>query len=299
MAPGIWNDAVFTTYSSKKLKFGYYFDDGVTVASPPVKRAIEQTVQALKSQGHEVVPITPPNTIEAVRIFVALTSGERFAPNKKFNVNCSYNNLRIPIKPDPMEPTVRFLLTLSGFPSWVRSFLASIIQHVFRDPITSSTMRLVGNKSARQVNEWTHRREEFRQSFNDYFQQNKFDALIAPTSTIPPPKINGTKLLSALATSTLLYNVMDWPVGVIPVTKVKAGEVMEEARWKGKEKEGYSWMFLDQVYGRGGVYKDIMERGEGLPVGVQVVPYVDKVTDCRLLPGPVQVKRGFWRLWDR
>ena len=83
MAPGIWNDAVFTTYSSKKLKFGYYFDDGVTVASPPVKRAIEQTVQALKSQGHEVVPITPPNTIEAVRIFVALTSGERFPPNNQ------------------------------------------------------------------------------------------------------------------------------------------------------------------------------------------------------------------------
>ena len=75
-------------------------------------------------------------------------------------------------------------------------------------------------------------------------------------------------MVSALATSTLLYNILDWPVGVVPVTKVKAGEVMEEGRWKGRE--GHSWMFLDQVYGRGGVYKDIVEGGEGLPVGVQV-----------------------------
>ena len=80
MLPGIWNDSVFTKYSSKKLKFGYYFDDGVTIASPPVKRAIEQTVQALQSQGHEVILTTPPNVIEAVRIFLALTSDERFSP---------------------------------------------------------------------------------------------------------------------------------------------------------------------------------------------------------------------------
>lgn len=80
MIPSIWNDSVFTTYSSKKLKFGYYFDDGVTIASPPVKRAIEQTVQALQSQGHEVILTTPPNVLEVVRIFLALTSAEKFSP---------------------------------------------------------------------------------------------------------------------------------------------------------------------------------------------------------------------------
>ena len=167
-----------------------------------------------------------------------------------------------------MEPSVRFLLTLSRLPSWLRSFLAFIIEYLFRDPISSSTIRLVGGKSAEQVNKWTKRRDDYRQSFNDYFQKSQFDALIAPTSTIPAPKINGTSMVGALATSTLLYNILDWPVGVVPVTKVKAGEVMDEGRWKGRE--GHSWMFLDQVYGWGGIYKDIMEGGEGLPVGVQV-----------------------------
>lgn len=169
-----------------------------------------------------------------------------------------------------MEPTVRFLLTLGRIPSWLRSSLAFIIQHILHDPVSSSTIRLVGDKSAKEVKSWIIRRNEFRQSFNDWFQNSQFDALIAPTSTLPATKINATSMLSALATSTLLYNVLDWPVGVVPVTKVKEGEVMEESRWKGKEKEGHSWMFLDMVYGGKGAYKDIMEGGVGLPVGIQV-----------------------------
>jgi Asp-tRNA(Asn)/Glu-tRNA(Gln) amidotransferase A subunit family amidase len=83
MLPGIWNDTIFNEYSSKeKLRFGYYFDDGVTIASPPVERAILQTVKALESQGHEAVPITPPNVIEAVRVFLALTSEEGYFPQQ-------------------------------------------------------------------------------------------------------------------------------------------------------------------------------------------------------------------------
>src|SRR5271169_831812 len=106
MVSSPWNDSLFKKYSSKKLKFGYYFDDGVTISSPPVKRAILQTVKALESQGHEVISVNPPNVVEAVRIFVALNSEERFTISfpEQWLKN-SFKNLRVPIKPDPMEPT--------------------------------------------------------------------------------------------------------------------------------------------------------------------------------------------------
>jgi len=172
--------------------------------------------------------------------------------------------------PDPMEPTVKFLLTVGSWPRWFRAMVTTLIQYVLRDPITASTMSLVGNKSAAQYNDWVARRQTFRQEFNDFFHSGQYDALIAPVSTIPAAKINGTKMVSALATSTILYNVLDYPAGVVPVTHVQGGETMEEEKWKGREAEGYAWMFLDQVYGRGGVYKEIMKEGVGLPVGVQV-----------------------------
>src|SRR6202035_3014032 len=157
--------------------------------------------------------------------------------------------------------------------NWLRSFLAFVVDNILRDPITGSSMRLVGAKSAAQMNSWVVRRDALRQEWNDWLQGQKLDALIAPVSTIPATKINATSMLGALATSTLLYNVLDWPVGVVPVTTVREKEVMEEARWKGREKDGYSWMFLDRIYGKNGAYQRIMEDGVGLPVGVQVVAF--------------------------
>jgi hypothetical protein len=170
-----------------------------------------------------------------------------------------------------MEPTVRFLLTLARLPRFVRAILTFLITHILHDPVSASTISLLGNKPASQIHVWNLRRDTYRQQFNDWFQSSSLDCIIAPTSTIPAARVNGTVMTGALATSTLLYNVVDYPVGVVPVTRVREkGEGMEEGRWKGREKEGYSWMFLDQVYGRGGVYKAIQEGGEGLPVGVQV-----------------------------
>ena len=163
-----------------------------------------------------------------------------------------------------MEESVWFILTLGRLPGWFRSFIAFLIENVLHDPVTASTMRLVGDKPAAQTHKWIIRRDQFREEFNDWYISQQFDALIAPTSAVPATKFNATKMVSALATSTLLYNVLNWPVGVVPVTKVKKDEFMDDARWKGKDREGYSWLFLDQLYGRN-VYKDIAEGGVGLP----------------------------------
>jgi Amidase len=160
------------------------------------------------------------------------------------------------------------MLTLMKLPSWLRTFLAWLLQTLMRDPIAGSTMRTMGNKTASQVNSWTARRDVLRDEWNDWFHAQKLDGIIAPVSAIPAAKINGTAMVTALGTATLLYNVLDWPVGVVPVTKVVEGEEMDEGRWRGRE--GYSWLFLDMVYGRGGVYRDIVRGGVGLPVGVQV-----------------------------
>lgn len=294
---------MFTKYATKKLKFGYYFDDGVTVASPPVKRAVEMTAKALQAKGYEVVELVPPNIHEAVHCFVALTTyeGSSLPPSKSslylsvpspvslisflFSVACVYNldlvficryaNLRKPISQDPMEPTVQFLLTLGRLPNFLRSTLAFLIQYALRDPVSAETIRLCYSKSASQMAHWVARRNTLRQQCNDWFHQQQLDAIICPTSPVPPPKINGTKMTGALATSTFLYNILEWPAGVVPVTRTEEGERMEEARWKGRERDGYSSMYLDLVYGKGKLYDDVLEGGQGLPIGVQVlIPHI-------------------------
>jgi Asp-tRNA(Asn)/Glu-tRNA(Gln) amidotransferase A subunit family amidase len=36
----------------RKLKIGYYTDDGVVMVQPPIRRAVEEVVEKLKTAGH-------------------------------------------------------------------------------------------------------------------------------------------------------------------------------------------------------------------------------------------------------
>lgn len=45
----------------KKLKFGYYLMDGLVKASPACKRAVLETVGALRRDGHECVEFSVPS----------------------------------------------------------------------------------------------------------------------------------------------------------------------------------------------------------------------------------------------
>jgi len=100
--PNPWNDIVFSKYANKKkLKFGYYFDDGVTIASPPVERAVLMTAKALQAQGHEVVSIVPPNVVEAVQCFVALTTYDGSVASPSIS---SFPHLCLNLSPFPASP---------------------------------------------------------------------------------------------------------------------------------------------------------------------------------------------------
>ncbi|KIW04342.1 uncharacterized protein PV09_04632 [Verruconis gallopava] len=45
----------------EKLCFGVFYEDGIVGITPPVRRAIDTTVAALKKAGHEVIAWTPPS----------------------------------------------------------------------------------------------------------------------------------------------------------------------------------------------------------------------------------------------
>ena len=45
----------------QKLKFGYYFDDGMARTTPACRRAVHETVEALEKRGHECVEFELPS----------------------------------------------------------------------------------------------------------------------------------------------------------------------------------------------------------------------------------------------
>lgn len=47
----------------QKLKFGYYFNYGMARITPPCHRAVSETVEALRKQGHECVEFELPSRV--------------------------------------------------------------------------------------------------------------------------------------------------------------------------------------------------------------------------------------------
>ena len=115
--------------------------------------------------------------------------------------------------------------------------------------------------------------------------------------------ISATKYLLALATGTLFYNLLDCPVGSIPVTRVdpKFDALPEE--WLSAPSNVPSSKELDKLLykGKWGYDPGAME---GLPVGIQLVGRRwedEKVVEMMKVVDAALGERGFgpdsWQKW--
>lgn len=60
----------------KKLKLGVMWNDGIVAPTPPVKRALEETVKKLEVAGHEIVEWQPQGHVEGLEILRRMFSAD-------------------------------------------------------------------------------------------------------------------------------------------------------------------------------------------------------------------------------
>jgi len=94
------------------------------------------------------------------------------------------------------------------------------------------------------------------------------DAVLAPVQAVPALPHGGCNRLSPLACATAMYNVMDSPVGVVPVTRVDPAQDELSDAWRAAPGDG-SRLLEGILYGTKGAYNP--RAMAGLPVGVQIV----------------------------
>ncbi|KAG8945601.1 hypothetical protein FRC04_000648 [Tulasnella sp. 424] len=270
----------------KKLKFGYYKTDQLIKVSPACQRAVQETVDALREQGHECVEFVIPNNLEAARVFVALTSAD------------GYKTLTSHIGPDPRDRTL-FLVTLgSKIPSFIRS-LACWAARTFKGDY--SWAALFSNSHPRTVSEFwaeTKAKNEYIKFFHEnVWGKHDFDGIICPVNALPTVPHGGSALLSPLAFATSLYNVVDHPVGIVPVTRVDKTKDAISEEWNDPATggpKGSPIIHATMYEGPKAAYDPVAM--DGIPVGVQVVgkPWEDeKVVEMMKVVDGALGKRGF------
>ncbi|KAG6372254.1 amidase signature domain-containing protein [Boletus reticuloceps] len=246
-----------------KLKFGYYVSGKLPPAyamihiSPANVRAVQETIDALKSQGHECVEFSPSLSKEAMSTFVALATAD------------GYKRMLSTIESDPKlyGSSAHHPSTHAGF---VRRFIAWAAHTFYHDNIFHDIFSLARSKSVSEFVEYTDRRNKVTKAwYKEVWDKYGFDGIIAPVQSLPTIPHGGCAMLSPLAEVTVLYNVVDSPVGVVPVTRVEPTKDVLPAGFVPGAK-GTSTILEKQMYtGPTPVYDPVAMAG--IPVGVQIV----------------------------
>ncbi|GAA6027578.1 hypothetical protein JCM8097_007932 [Rhodosporidiobolus ruineniae] len=251
----------------EKLRFGYFVHDGFCRASPACERAVLETAEALRREGHEVVEFEPPSPLDAMELFVALTSAGR------------YSTLLSGLLGDPQESSLWLVTVGPRLPAFVRSTLAWVLDAVVGDEKMARLLRASRGKSVTELQEWQHKRDVYvKKARKQLWEEHAFDAVLCAPQATPALKHGETWNLSPLAIGTILWNIIDTTVGLVPVTRVSPSldSLPPSSSWWARQSAAPGCKLVEaRVYGSqatggtGGVYD--AEEMEGMPVGVQVV----------------------------
>ncbi|KAJ7760504.1 amidase [Mycena metata] len=239
----------------EKLRFGYYADNYIK-ASPANKRAVMETVAALRIQGHECIEIEVPDPMEAFDIFIGVTSAD------------GYQTLLSTIPPDPLDPSLKVVARLGDLPRWISAIVAWIVTYILKDVKFARSVRAGGTKPVREYLKWIHRRDSYNTKFyEEVWVKHELDGIIAPVQSMPQlPNLMSGRLF-ALAAGTSLYNIVNNPCGVVPVTKVDPAKDMLTEEWTKAPLP--SMMERTLYFGKNPVYDPV--KMQGMPIAVQVV----------------------------
>ncbi|KAG0699240.1 amidase signature domain-containing protein [Suillus ampliporus] len=243
---------------SSKLHFGYYLSDDMIQTSPVCQRAVLETVSALRKQGHECLEFTSHLNTTAMEVFVGLATSD------------GYKKMLSYLDSDPPESSL-FLTTLGPrLPSFIRKLISWIASTFMGDTLLSSLFSVSREKSVLEVMDLTDQRNKIATAwYEEVWDKYGFDGIIAPVQALPVIPHGSCAYLSPLAAATIVYNVVDSPVGVVPVTRVDPDTDQLSADFE-PGASGRSKLFDSRMYlGKKPVYDP--KAMEGIPVGVQIV----------------------------
>ncbi|XP_063795602.1 vitamin D3 hydroxylase-associated protein-like isoform X2 [Pseudophryne corroboree] len=250
--------------SSRRLTIGFYDTDGYFLPHPSMRRAIQETKTLLEEAGHTLVPFTPPRTEYALNELVLrgfFADGGTTLVDK--------------FKGDIVDPNLKQQIFLYNIPVIVKKIVSLFMRPMF-PRIANHLEAHCGVSSVKDL--WKHYTaiKEYRCNFINEWKKLGLDALLCPMLS-PAFNIGHPGKLFAGFGFTMLYNMLNFPAGSLPVTTVTPEDEEELKHYK-----GYYNDLWDKEFIKG------MEGGVGLPVSVQCVALQWQEEQCLRLMKEVE-----------
>ncbi|VDL14618.1 unnamed protein product [Hymenolepis diminuta] len=271
-----FREEIFT--SNRPLTIGFYDCVGGEIAAksvPSVVNTLSQAKEILKAHGHKVVDFSIPNPDTVVRLAMTDIIADGGEGLCKIS-HCETGNSRL--------RKTRFLL---GFPTFLRRLAGKVIQSVFSRAIGSTVLASTGFQTSNEALNFLSEVSNYQNEFAVAWASAKIDILLCPALPFPAPLEDtlDAMMLSALTFSTI-YNLLDYPAGIVPVREVTEKDV-EEA-----QKLAVEYRKIGDILNA--KHAEWQRGTKGLPLVVQVVgkPF-DEETVLRVMREIEEgVKRG-------
>ena len=234
------------------LRIGVCEDDGFLTPAPTIQRAVRAAAQALRDAGATVVPYQPALVKELCYLWFAVISSDGGV------------TLRAQLAQDPVCAQLRPTLYAALLPRPLRRGLSRLLE-LRGEHRLADMLRAVGEKSIADLWRLTAERTVLRQKEFDAWNAQELDAVLMPPHVLPAMPLQTSGDLTLTLTYMFRYVMLNFPAGVVPVTRVRP----EETHWEGPRP-------LDRLSRR---CAEVVRGAVGLPVGVQVVarPYREDV----------------------
>ncbi|XP_009873829.1 PREDICTED: LOW QUALITY PROTEIN: vitamin D3 hydroxylase-associated protein-like [Apaloderma vittatum] len=237
--------------SSAPLRIGYYDTDGYIPLPPCMRRAVEETRRALQAAGHELVLFSPPRIHYVMNELFLKTF---FADGGRAWLDVFAGGI--------VDPSLKPQVNCCKIPRLGKKLLALILKPLF-PRLADYLNTLAGMRSVKEMWNHHHQIEVYRTEFIARWRELQLDVVLCPV--LGPAFTMGYpgKLLTAVS-STMLYNVLNFPAGVVPISTVTEADEEELKLYRGSCDDPWDRTLKEAVAGAVGL-------PAGLPVALQCV----------------------------
>lgn len=230
-----------STVSLQGLRIGVYDHDGFLAPNAAIRRAVHEAKAALHAAGATVVDFVPPEP-ELMYVWLAGISSD------------GGKTLQAALGADPVVRQLKDTMRIAQLPGLARSALTKIMA-VKGDHKLAKLLGSLGEKSVATFWQLTNQRTLLRRMEFDAWNAAQLDAVICPPHALPAMPLGTSGDLTLSLSYAFRYVMLNFPAGIVPVTRVKNDET-ERRDPKDRLERRCAESELDAT---------------GMPVGVQVV----------------------------
>lgn len=226
--------------------------------SPFCKRAVSETIDKLKANGHTVIEYEFPESFgRLASAFYEIMSADGW----KFYFN--------KLKGETREKNLRKLLNYASMPNWIKKIVGWAASIILKDKRAVSIIKSISVKNVYQIHEIQIEIDSIVREYVESIDKLGIDILIMPVHVLPATPNGSFGDIHFCAAHTFMWNLLNQPIGVMPVTSFDSSKDLIQGSWPRKFQFGD--IFSGELLDRAAQHWYNPQEIENLPAGIQVI----------------------------